>query len=129
MSNIGLANQAGCENPMGLNFAGTVSWTAASTTWCSPGFWKNNGRDLWTSKQSLPYLATLGALGIPGFPAPLGKKAPAGDPTLLQVIDNPSIYGGPATNSVADYLSNLAFGTPIGSGIESCPGPSGTKTL
>ena len=27
MTNIGLANQAGCENPMGVDFAGTMSWT------------------------------------------------------------------------------------------------------
>ena len=123
MTNIGQADQAGCENPMGLNFAASVSWTNQVTTWCSPGFWKNNGRSLWTAHQGELY-SSLSALGIPGFPAPLSKKAPAGDPTLLQVIDNPSIYGGPATNSVSDYLSNLAFGTPIGSGIESCPSPS-----
>jgi hypothetical protein len=92
------------------------------TTWCSPGFWKNNGRDLWTAHQGEKY-STLSA-----FAAPLSKKAPAGyDPTLLEVIDNPSIYGGPATNSVSDYLSNLAFGTPIGSGVESCPGPGAIK--
>jgi hypothetical protein len=27
LTNIGLANQAGCENPMGLDFAATMSWT------------------------------------------------------------------------------------------------------
>jgi hypothetical protein len=27
MTNIGAANQAGCENPMGLDFAATVNWT------------------------------------------------------------------------------------------------------
>ena len=109
----------GCENPTGLDFHGTVSWVVPppSTTWCSPGFWKNNGRDLWTQYYTKKYSTLVGA-------APLGKKAPAGyDPTLLEVIDNPNIYGGEATNSVADFLSNKAFGTPIGSGVESCPGP------
>ena len=108
----------GCENPTGLDFHGTVSWVVPpppTTTWCSPGFWKNNGRDLWTQYYTKKYSTLVGA-------APLGKKAPAGyDPTLLEVIDNPQIYGGEATNSVADFLSNKAFGTPIGSGVESCP--------
>ena len=55
----------------------------------------------------------------------MGNKTPAGaNPTLQQVVENPQIYGGPATNSVADYLSNKFFGTPIGSGVESCPDPS-----
>ena len=109
----------GCENPTGLDFHGTVSWVVPppSTTWCSPGFWKNHGRDLWTQYYTKKYSTLVGA-------APLSKKAPAGyDPTLLEVIDNPNIYGGEATNSVADFLSNKAFGTPIGSGVESCPGP------
>jgi len=53
----------------------------------------------------------------------LGEFGAGSNPTLQQVIENPQIYGGPATNSVADYLSNFFFGTPIGSGIESCPGP------
>jgi hypothetical protein len=105
----------GCENPTGLDFHGTVSWVTAVTTWCSPGFWKNHGRGLWTQYYNKKYSTLVGA-------APLSKKAPAGyDPTLLEVIDNPNIYGGEATNSVADFLSNKAFGTPIGSGVESCP--------
>jgi len=100
-----------------------------TTTWCSPGFWKNNGRDLWTSKQGMHY-SDLAKLNIAGFPAALSKKAPAGyDPTLLEVIDNPNTYGGEAANSVADYLSNLAFGTKIGSGIESCPSPDAIKPI
>jgi len=120
ITGLGTTGQAGCENPTGLDFAGTVSWTVPtiSTTWCSPGFWKNNGRNLWTAYHDKLYLS-LDPAG-----APLSKKAGAGaNPTLLQVIDSPNTYGGPATNSVADFLSNLAFGTPIGSGVESCPGP------
>jgi len=114
----------GCENPTGLDFHGGISWVPAPvTTWCSPGFWKNNGRDLWSQYYTKRYSTLAGA-------APLGKKAPAGyDPTLLEVIDNPSIYGGEATNSVADFLSNKAFGTPIGSGVESCPDNVPTLTL
>jgi len=105
----------GCENPTGVDFKGTLSWTIAVTTWCSPGFWKNH-ESLWTQYLNTKYSTLVGA-------ADLSKKAPAGDPTLQQVIENPQIYGGPATNSVADFLSNKAFGTPIGSGVESCPDP------
>ncbi|HWJ13973.1 MAG TPA: hypothetical protein VNS10_09550 [Gemmatimonadaceae bacterium] len=109
-----------CLNPTGLDFVGTVSWVNPVTTWCSPGFWKNH-EELWTSKLSVLYSS------IGSWRAPLGNKAPTSgagsNPTLQQVIENPQIYGGPATNSVADYLSNFFFGTPIGSGIESCPGP------
>jgi len=87
------------------------------TTWCSPGFWKNNGLNLWTAYHDVKYNTLVGA-------APLGKKTPVGaNPTLLEVISDPSTYGGPATNSVADFISNKAFGTPIGSGVESCPNP------
>jgi len=119
------ANPAGyavqCLNPTGLDFVATVSWVPpVVTTWCSPGFWKNH-EELWPQ-----YLNTLYS-SIGAFRAPLSKKAPTSgagsNPTLQQVVEDPSIYGGPATNSVADYLSNKFFGTPIGSGIESCPGP------
>ena len=122
ISNLGAANQSGCENPTGVDYKGTVTWTVpVITTWCSPGFWKNH-EELWPQ-----YLNTLYS-SIGSFRAPLGNKAPTSgpgsNPTLQQVVENPQIYGGPATNSVADYLSNKFFGTPIGSGVESCPDPS-----
>jgi len=117
---------AGCQNPTGLDYTGTVSWVVPVTTWCSPGFWKNHGRDLWMAYYTKLYSSLVGA-------APLGKKAPTSgpgsNPTLLDVIDNPDVYGGPATNSVADFLSNKAFGTPIGQGVESCPDNVPTLTL
>jgi len=100
-------------NPTGIDFCfEVVSTPNAVTTWCSPGFWKNHGLNTWVALQGNPY-SSLGPNA-----APLSKKAPAGDPSLLTVISNPNTYGGPAANSVADFLANLAFGTPIGSGIE-----------
>ena len=120
-----MTSTTGCENPTGLDFSGNVSWVVPpppSTTWCSPGFWKNH-ESLWPQ-----YLNTLYS-SIGSWRAPLSKKAPAGDPTLQQVVENPQTYGGPATNSVADYLSNIFFGTPIGSGVESCPSPNDFPTL
>jgi len=139
MTNIGLANQAGCENPMGLDFVGSVSWTVpVVTTWCSPGFWKNHdsnppwpvsttvigGKPIGTAYQNLLYNSFAGQYArdpqtFVGYD--FGKKVGSSNPTLLEVISNPQIYGGPATNNVADILSNKVFGTPIGQGIESCP--------
>jgi len=123
MTNIGAANQAGCENPMGLDFAGSVTWTPASTIWCSPGFWKNHPQ-LWTSLEGLAY-NTHGP--YPNAPQTFvgydfGKKVGSSNPTLLEVISNPQIYGGPATNNVASYISNQLFGTPMSANpAENCP--------
>jgi len=132
MTNIGTANQAGCENPMGLDFSGTVSWTPpVVTTWCSPGYWKNHDSNPpWPKTaanvpyQNLLYNSFSGQYvrepkTFVGYD--FGKKVGSSNPTLLEVISNPSIYGGPATNNVADVLSNKVFGTPFGAGIESCP--------
>jgi hypothetical protein len=107
-------------DPTALDFCFTVTQTLipTSTTWCSPGFWKNH-EDLWTAYLNTKYSVLQGLFDA----APLSKKAPAGDPTIQQVVENPDIYGGPATNSVADYLSHIFFGTPYGAGVESCPGP------
>lgn len=116
--------QVGCENPAGLDFGGTISWTpSTSTTWCSPGFWKNHPTSPpWPAGyQNLLYNSFSGQYAHAPFTL-------AGNPTLLVVISNPSTYKGPATNNVADILSNVVFGTPIGSGIESCPDPSDFPT-
>ncbi len=109
-------SKSDCLNPAGLDFVANVFWTVPTppptTTWCSPGFWKNHGVDLWIPFHNTLYSTLVGA-------APL--KKPQTDGTLLDVVSNPSKFGGPATNSVADFLSNLAFGTPIGSGVENDP--------
>jgi hypothetical protein len=123
MTNIGAANQAGCENPTGVVFAGTVSWTPPSSTiWCSPGFWKNQGIDLWTQYQGLKYNAQGPYAHDPqSFLITAPKKGGLTDPTLLQVISNPSQYGGEATNNVASFISNKLFGTPRTVETENCP--------
>jgi len=124
MTNIGTANQAGCENPMGLDFFGTVTWTPASTIWCSPGFWKNH-LDAWsTTLQNQLYNAHGPYPNDPqtfvGYD--FGKKVGSSNPTMVQVISNPSIYGGPATNNVASYISFVLFGTPMSANpAENCP--------
>jgi hypothetical protein len=116
---------AGCENPTGLDFHGTVSWVVpVSTIWCSPGFWKNKGIDLWTAFQGLKYNASGPYPNAPQtfVGVDFGKKAGSNDPTLLQVIQNPSIYGGDATNNVASFISLHLFGTPESANpTENCP--------
>jgi hypothetical protein len=37
--------------------------------------------------------------------APLSKKTSGQNPTLAQVLASPNTYGGPAFNSVADYIA------------------------
>jgi len=102
----------GCENPTGLDFHGTVSWVVpALKQWCSPGFWKNH-LDAWSLADQNKLYSTLGA-----GRAPLKSGSPS-NPTLLQVVSNPQIYGGPATNSVADYLSGVAFGSSVGTSAD-----------
>jgi len=130
ISNLGAANQSGCENPTGVDYKGTVTWTVpVVTTWCSPGFWKNHpDTPPWPAGyQTLLYNSFSGQYvrepkTFVGYD--FGKKDGSSNPTLLEVISNPSIYGGAATNNVADILSNKVFGTPIGQGVESCPDPS-----
>ncbi len=105
----------GCENPTGLDFHGNVSWVVpVVTTWCSPGYWKNHLGSWPVSLQNTGY-NTYSAQYV------RDPKMIAGNPTLVQVISNPSIYKGPATNNVADVISNFLFGTGFGNGVESCP--------
>ena len=120
--------QVGCENPAGLAFAGSVNWTPApppSGIWCSPGFWKNHGINLWVPLQGLKYNASGPYPNAPQSfapPNPAPKKGGSTDPTLLQVIQNPNQYGGDATNNVASFISLNLFGTPESANPkENCP--------
>ncbi|HSX18136.1 MAG TPA: Ig-like domain-containing protein [Candidatus Saccharimonadales bacterium] len=119
--------------------------TVTNPFWCSPGFWatalsKNRtgvlnyllvnagGLDLTTAHYN----------DIPSnLKAPLSKKATITNPTLAQVLASPNIYGGPAFNSVADYISlRLGWGGTQNTG-ENCPldahgnftGPTLTLTI
>jgi hypothetical protein len=114
-------------NPTGLDFCFHVAFNPpATTTWCSPGFWKNHATSPpWPAGYldiTKKYNAFSGSYAHAPFTLP-------GDPSLLTVISNPSTYKGPATNNVADILSNVVFGTPIGTGVESCPDPSDFPNL
>ena len=104
-----------------------MSWTVpASTIWCSPGFWKNHGINLWIPLQGLKYNANGPYPNDPQSfapPNPAPKKGGSTDPTLLQVIQNPNQYGGDATNNVASFISHALFGTPLSVQTENCPDP------
>jgi hypothetical protein len=111
-------------NPTGIDFCFHVDFAPpASTTWCSPGFWKNH-------PDSPPWPAALlsGPLSFYNHYTGLYARDPQslpGNPTLLFVVSNPKIFHGDATNNVADVISNAVFGTPIiNPEIESCPDPS-----
>ena len=68
--------------------------------WCSPGYWSQNLSVTNTYFDTGKLYST-----IPGG-APLKKGSPA-NPSIGAVLASPSIYGGPAFNSVGDYFATL----------------------
>jgi hypothetical protein len=70
--------------------------------WCSPGFWAQH-LDVADNYVNLgkPYSEIGGAA--------LKDTALNQDPTIGQVLADPDEYGGPAFNSVANYISGIAF--------------------
>ena len=81
---------------------------AAPKYWCSPGFWLNNATNFGTSAWPVSehtyydYNSTAGTLA--------GCPVASGNPTLLQVLQNPKLYfstqqKGAGFNCVGDYLS------------------------
>lgn len=79
--------------------------------WCGPGFWLNNaasfGASAWPASERTYYDYNATAGGLAGCPVA------AGNPTLLQVLQNPKLYFGSKSqgagfNCVADYLSGRA---------------------
>jgi hypothetical protein len=79
--------------------------------WCSPGFWATALKQHRTGVLDYLYDNTSPHLdltlvhynSISG--APLSKKTSGQNPTLAQVLASPNTYGGPAFNSVADYIA------------------------
>lgn len=81
----------------------TNTYTPPAGEWCSPGYWRNH-LDSWTGHDD----SFLNALGFVSFDFPKAKKnksAPKENPTLLDVLQSPQIYGGEAFNLVGDFLS------------------------
>jgi len=59
---------------------------------CSPGYWKNHLAS-WPVSTDTLFNDVIGGFGVPD------------GVTLLQVVSQPQVYGGPATEAVANYLS------------------------
>jgi len=87
-----------------------------SKDWCGPGFWLNNatnsGGSAWPASAYHDYSSTAGQLA--------GCPAATGNPTLLDVLKNASLYfatqkKGAGFNCVADYLSRASglLGTSV----------------
>jgi hypothetical protein len=95
--------------------------------WCSPGYWKNHPDEADVAAaacginlDTTTYSSEFGA-APPRSPLGIREGAPE-DPTLRQVLDNPQWYGGPATNLVADRLSDCHPDVDFqGSREASCP--------
>jgi hypothetical protein len=80
--------------------------------WCSPGYWRNHLDDAAVAAENLTPPGTLDDKYSEHFDYPpprtrqgIRENAPV-DPTLLQVLENPSWYGGDAFNNVGDLLSD-----------------------
>jgi hypothetical protein len=120
------------EKPAVVNTA-TFSTTDTQTTgsdsvtipvhvncyWCSPGYWSQH-QDVASRYVNLS--STYASMGAPYSLVPLKRGNPAVI-TLKQVLDSPSTYGGPAFNSVANYISSIAFAPNGGTQAtgENCP--------
>jgi hypothetical protein len=106
------ANIAGNSNYLGAT--ATCEPLTVQGLWCSPGFWATALSQHRTAV--LNYLAanSTNHLVLTAFqykdipsslhPAALKKGSPS-NPTLAAVLLSPSTYGGPAFNSVADYIA------------------------
>lgn len=104
-------NTATITGPNGTNLSDNASVHVHCSEpvkyWCSPGYWSNH-LDIAAKYVDLstPYSSIGGA--------PLKNGAPA-NPTIGDVLtQGPSVFGGPAFNSVANYISAAAFGPKAG---------------
>jgi|GEM_PF-3541769 len=95
--------------------------------WCSPGFWATALSQNRTAVLNYLYTHTGSGLNLKTtyYSVVVGgaqlKKGTPSTVTLAQVLGSPSTYGGPAFNSVADYISSrLGWGGTQLTG-ENCP--------
>jgi hypothetical protein len=107
-----------CRNPTGFLYTAVVGWELAvqNNYWCSPGYWKNAQDAAWDIFPN--DLATRNVL----YNSINGSMPDFGDnPTIWTVLNNPSTYKGPATNTVANYLAGLAGWSGTQSSNTGCP--------
>lgn len=91
-----LSNITFCTNPQ----------TIVDPAWCSPGYWRQPQHlGSWAATGFSPTDRYLDQPSIASVP--FAGRAPAGaNPTLLEVLQSPQMYGGPAFNAVGDLLSD-----------------------
>jgi hypothetical protein len=77
---------------------------AGADLWCSPGYWKNAQDAAWAKVTGYTKDTLYNSTSCKDSPAV------AGDPTIFQVLSAPSTYGGPATNCVAQLLTDTLCG-------------------
>jgi hypothetical protein len=107
------ANIAGNSNYLGAT--ATCEPLTVQGLWCSPGFWATALSQHRTAVLSYLAATSTNHLVLTAFfykdipsslhPAGLKKGSPS-NPTLAAVLLSPSTYGGPAFNSVADYIAH-----------------------
>ncbi len=97
-----------------------------ASEWCSPGYWKNHPEEAIEAataggfSMSDTYASHFGS--APALSKKGQKDGASSNPTLLQVVNNPQYYGGPATNNVADLLSDAHPDVDYtGTRVENCP--------
>jgi hypothetical protein len=92
-ADLGLTNPQGT----GLDISYFMIYTFENEAqWCSPGYWRQPQHlDSWTVDPNTKYNDVISSPSVPG------------DPTLLEVLQSPKVYGGEAFNGVGDYLSGL----------------------
>jgi len=82
---------------------------ALAGEWCSPGYWRQpHHLDSWVATGYSP--DDLFLASFQGYVLPTAKKnsrfAPNENPTLIDVLSSPQIYGGDAFNKVGELLSD-----------------------
>jgi hypothetical protein len=124
-----VTNDTGATGESEVMVLATVDCPVA-LLWCSPGFWGNAAKfniyDEYINENIVvtPPTSISGEDLYSGIPDELRaslKNGSPSDPTIDEVLNNPSTYGGPAMNSVADYFAYLlGWGGTQDTG-ESCP--------
>jgi hypothetical protein len=108
-SNLGLVT--GSYGEIGVNDTDPSHYFGEQMVgeWCSPGYWRQSQHlDSWSATGYSP--SNLFLASFPDYVLPTAKKnpkfAPKLNPTLMDILSAPQIYGGEAFNMVGELLSS-----------------------